>query len=1471
MNLKTMIKRAVAVAAAVVGFGANAATTVTQSMTVDDWPSSGDVELGWVDGGWTLAVDSNEKAAKVAGWDTISFPDNATAIEFSQSDPLTFKAQITSEYGILKSNASGKLTITGDNSGVTNAGSWTFYNTEVKIGHEYAMGPAKSGRYIELNTKDNTKSPGKLTIGWGDGTQKAFTNHVAIKISYSYKDNKATIGSEAADEWFVQDNETYFENGGTTYVQIKGNYEQLKGLFGRPYEKAWGFWIYSGGSGAGNNNRAQLKLSGSSYLIIGYDSATSQDGKSNYLNYDTVDIEYASTEKPHLDAIYISYGLLKLSTPNILYDRHTNKKIFVKNNLWSGSGTGTAYYSNTDMNGCDQTVSQLNTGATSTSTSYYTYTSETPATLTMVNEEGDTISTGVMPVRFTGKVGLTINNGITNQIATTTSITAGDLKIERGLLIFQWGASWTGKDLIISDRGTLSLQSGTSMTVQGAKINGKTLSIGDYTVAQLKASYPGYIEGDDAATISVIGYWEDFDGTGDWPSESAWVQIPANTTVIVDDDTKKASVFAWERLRLQSGAELRFVDLANSQLYDGVIPLYMPISGTGKITAYRSGTVLFAADNREATGTDDWWFEDTNVEIGSDYALGPANSHRIYMQLSSETAAGGKLLINEYWEQNYCTNYAKVYFNAYQKGVIGSRGGDQWFVQAADVDFYQTGGTTYAYICGNYEQIAGHVGRSGTGAWGTRILSDTTFGTPKLKISESGKILGGAASKDNGSDLWITFPTELNVANCMHSKYFRFTGGARVKLGADNAIQSWVSGQANPPLALTSIKTPTAANAAIDLNGHDIHVGNLEFYDRVPGKELDYWAVVKSDTPATIYLDNPTSSGEKSTPAQFIGQVSLYVNNGMINNIKAVKSTSTGTLTVKSGTLRFGAQAGWVGDVVVDGGVFDAESANSLNDFNATLTVTSGSVNLNASSPISVKSATIGGVALTEGRHTGAELKAAYPELVTGDDDGVIEVLGSWTNFDGAGAWPTSGKIYLTGTTALVADTAEKQAALAGWDDLWFENNGSSLLIKDYAGEYTLKANIKGGGNFGATNVTKLVITGDNRSANGTARWNFIDTDVHIGADYALGPKNSHTVRLTKSVDDANVVGGKLTIGWEGQNSFTNRVPVELYAFWSDRIGTLSDEHWFVQEANTYCYMKSGASFLYIQGNFEQAAGFIGRNDTGAWSVQIYGEGSSSHRTKLTLTGDAKIQAGSTESTENGKVAELLLYWLDVELNGSYSVHGRQFTDYGCTIKSLADNSTMSWLSGMYNPQLQFAYNESGSSILDLNGHNETYGSLGPDYRTVISGQSSAYAVVRSTLPATLTLANPKSEDYAPGNAAVKFSGMASLVVDNGFTNKLVNVVSETGGNLTIKNGILTFKWGAGWNGNNVTIQDTGVLNLEADSMLKCNTLTINGNAIANGRYRASVLKAAYPAFVTGDDNVWVMVGTSAGTKLFIW
>ncbi len=139
------------------------------------------------------------------------------------------------------------------------------------------------------------------------------------------------------------------------------------------------------------------------------------------------------------------------------------------------------------------------------------------------------------------------------------------------------------------------------------------------------------------------------------------------------------------------------------------------------------------------------------------------------------------------------------------------------------------------------------------------------------------------------------------------------------------------------------------------------------------------------------------------------------------------------------------------------------------------------------------------------------------------------------------------------------------------------------------------------------------------------------------------------------------------------------------------------------------------------------------------------------------------------------------------------------------------------------SPSLSLGIQANGHSsgvmtVLDLNGYDQEINTLnGPTYEKM-GLPAGAHALVKSATPATLTAQHATSDALM-----LKFSGAVNFTFDGvavkggGATLTLSNVVSDTTGDLLVKNGTLVFDYGAGWGGSsNVTVGAGALLKVTA-------------------------------------------------------
>jgi len=126
----------------------------------------------------------------------------------------------------------------------------------------------------------------------------------------------------------------------------------------------------------------------------------------------------------------------------------------------------------------------------------------------------------------------------------------------------------------------------------------------------------------------------------------------------------------------------------------------------------------------------------------------------------------------------------------------------------------------------------------------------------------------------------------------------------------------------------TVTQTDDARNS-FDLHGHDLKVS--AFLDRSIGNANKYlYLQTEEDQPCTVSLIGDRAGSTLVSSVEFRGPVSLVVDNGAVNCFTSRVSQTTGTLTVKNGTLAFSSAGGWSGtNAVVKAGATLSVAAES--------------------------------------------------------------------------------------------------------------------------------------------------------------------------------------------------------------------------------------------------------------------------------------------------------------------------------------------------------------------------------------------------------------------------------------------------------------------------------------------------------------------------------------------------------------
>jgi autotransporter-associated beta strand protein len=158
---------------------------------------------------------------------------------------------------------------------------------------------------------------------------------------------------------------------------------------------------------------------------------------------------------------------------------------------------------------------------------------------------------------------------------------------------------------------------------------------------------------------------------------------------------------------------------------------------------------------------------------------------------------------------------------------------------------------------------------------------------------------------------------------------------------------------------------------------------------------------------------------------------------------------------------------------------------------------------------------------------------------------------------------------------------------------------------------------------------------------------------------------------------------------------------------------------------------------------------------------------------------------------------------------------------------------------------------------LDLNGHDQTVGSI----RTDPKWSDPGYLAVTSALPATLTVNQGSTTTYAGA-----FDGAVSLAKNNGGTILLTNVVSTTSGDVTINGGAIIVTETAGFSACPTFRINGGTLELRNGNALP-DTALVRVLEGAKVRIKDGVSETVATLFLDGEQQIsgtWGATGSGA-------
>ena len=539
---------------------------------------------------------------------------------------------------------------------------------------------------------------------------------------------------------------------------------------------------------------------------------------------------------------------------------------------------------------------------------------------------------------------------------------------------------------------------------------------------------------------------------------------------------------------------------------------------------------------------------------------------------------------------------------------------------------------------------------------------------------------------------------------------------------------------------------------------------------------------VRSADPATLTFTDTTERAV-TMPFKFSGAASFtYAGNGSYTIVNQLSDT-TGDLTVSSGTVTFDWNAGWgTGDVTVDGGELVCNSPQTLTAATGRLVVSGeGRLTVAAGVTLKVASAKVGAVELQKGVEYA---KADLDELGCGDffsGEGLISVADDGSEF----VWPEApgGKVTVPVNKQVEVRTAEDAAKVQAYAELKL-SSGSRVTVQNLTDDFVLSAALSGNGEFVAANLPKIVLAGDNSNL-GEGGFAFTDCGVIVSNRYGLGGAATRYADFTKGDN------GFLTFGGEG---VTNDVPLHLHA--ADMNFPEGTDEPFWQNADVELY-GVGNSFNLRPGNVTFLSGCLHSNCSLFYLLPRTG-------CTVTFETDSALKASSyfyTLATVKDNVGGTVVFnTSDVSygafLNYTYTVH----TTLGLA-NVLSDSVRLTICPSKVDFGIDLLADQ---TVPHINFEQVT-----------IAKEMTVFATVNGLRPATLTMTDMGAAEVV---GPLKFSGEAGLTINGPGSYRIVKQVSDTTGPLNVLAGTLTFDWGAGWGGTNVTIGANGTLAITADS-----------------------------------------------------
>ena len=1359
-----------------------------------------------------VTVSDSEGAAALAAATGLVLNEGAV-LTYTATDDLALSANVSGT-GTFKATSSGKVTLSGDNSGLVSPGHFEFDEACVAVLSEYGLGSSDTATATFKHSTVNKC----VTFGTTTGV---LTNHVAM--SFTAKDGRI-IGSEGANATFVQAADFTVCSGGTFTLYFDYNVSFVAGTF-----------THTG------NGRFNASHSGDVRFT------------------DDVDVVFGSQMIIYNSNIYFAPRSLttgngfmlqpvggknfQIATPNLL-----SSKVILQ--AYS-SGLSGKYF---NFCGCDQEFGHLAQSWNGTAGVVFYTDADKPVLLKACDAATGSNS---YVWDFKGPISYWHDTTFVNEFKTSRITSTGDLTVSKGELRFASGSGWAGKNVTVKSGGTLTFDSTESLTSGEHVLTveaGGTLGIADGVTLNVAEAQFGSVKLDagetytaDAIRSLITG--EDVTLTGDgsvnvvavwngWPDVGTATRftVPSGLSVFIEEsDIPK--VEALEEIVLGKQSTVTFA-VAGQPL-----DISAKITGSGMFLANGAGKVTLSGDNA-ITSPGCFKFTATGLHLGHPNALGGAAAGM------AEYDKDGGLITFTYVNDCFTNNTPLKLTKTQSK--LGSDDVSRFFVQNADLTLVNE-----IYFQNNFEMCHGTLNSTGgtpywrhtTGAGGkVRLTGDTVTSIPNKQI--------------------VYFTTGLEIGGVSYSA----PGGIATDSSANITFMKDFILSEQTCLVPYAQAAANSTAAYYNMNGHSQTIAYLG------NSTAASFAIVRSAAGPCTLATVTSATGEQYAPYVFRDAISYSNGCNKVHTFKALHASTGDLWVTKGGVtfLPNGASGGgWSGvNVTVSGeGVLDCQSSVSLSMGSHNLVVRDGgTLKIAEGVTLKVQEASFGSVKLDYSKvYTTAEIRTlieAAGENVTVLGDGTVQmsaksIPGTWEGWPDVG---TATRVEVPDNT-VVTMTADDLAKMLALKEIEMGQN-ARIVIGDDVSEtpIELTPNFIGAGKvcvYGKSQtVTNVIVRGDNSGLISPAGFLFSNTWAVVASRYGLGCEKTAAAEFYPAAPFT-------TSPNRSRLTFTEQATTNDVAL-SFAMGCLcgydSPDVEFIQTGS----MK-GASQSVNQDNCR--VGFFNRftvtgGDFNCIFVRIHTDDS-----VLTLADGCTVAllngfyGGGTVYLDSTTYASGMF-----ELGIEQTVKRIVFTAENAFRMSLGgylnfyDHSAASFSLDL-NGYDQTLAALRGNSYWNANQQNLTITSAEPATLT-LNGTTSRSAAVKCIDQVSLTYAGTATQTV--GCATSTSTG--ALTVDSGAVRFERNAKWTTGsvvlngGELIVEPNAATNTFGTGRSSAHLVVTGDGKLNLISDEYVSTvRTLTVDGELKDRGIY-----SAANCGFIKGPGSIRVMKDRPQGVLLLV-